>query len=118
MFIALLQSAFLFLESYIGEIEVDTCYVGLTYDCVARALEKKFANQENPAGLFTRLKQIHSFICTPSIQKAFDVKFDWSVFKTKQKAIIIFVKLKWSFGLYILQKLKVLLKKDSELYEQ
>ena len=51
----LLKHTYEFLEQDTSLSGKDTCYTGLVYDCMARALEKKFVHRENPAGYRERI---------------------------------------------------------------
>lgn len=110
VFNQLLESVYQFLQSEFGKIEINTCFAGLAYDCVARALEKKFVHTKNPATLLKRISQIESFVQNKWITQAFEKEIDWSVFQVKHKAVIYCMKWKIYGGLYVLQKMKELKK--------
>lgn len=115
VFVQLLKSTYQFLEEGFGEIETNTCFAGLVYDCVARALEKKFVNAENPAKLSERLNQMKGFMQSKWVLFAFNRPIDWSAFKPKHKAVLFCMKRELYFGLYVLQKIKELKEKRDEI---
>ena len=82
------------------------CYTGLVYDCMARALEKKFVHRENPAGYRERILQIRRFADNPWVRAGITQKFDRSIFKKKQQAVLFCMKFRLYQGLYLLQKMK------------
>lgn len=106
VFNSLLDKTYQFLLHDFGQLEINTCFAGLAYDCMARALEKKFVNRENPKSRKERIKQIQKFAENPWIKKAFSNEIDQSVFELKQKAIIFCIRKKMYAGMYFLQKIK------------
>ncbi len=79
----LLKHTYEFLEQDTSLSGKDTCYTGLVYDCMARALEKKFVHRENPAGYRERILQIRRFADNPWVRAGITQKFDRSIFKKK-----------------------------------
>ena len=84
----LLKHTYEFLEQDTSLSGKDTCYTGLVYDCMARALEKKFVHRENPAGYRERILQIRRFADNPWVRAGITQKFDRSIFKKKQQAVL------------------------------
>ena len=102
----LLKYTYEFLEQDTSLSGKDTCYTGLVYDCMARALEKKFVHRENPAGYRERILQIRRFADNPWVRAGITQKFDRSIFKKKQQAVLFCMKFRLYQGLYLLQKMK------------
>ncbi len=102
----LLKHTYEFLEEDTNLSAKDTCYTGLVYDCMARALEKKFVHRENPAGYRERILQIRRFANDPWVRAGIWHKFDGTVFKKKQKAVLFCMRFRLYQGLYLLQKIK------------
>lgn len=78
------------------------CYGGLTYACVARALDKYYFHPENRLPLRKKLSELADYLGDPYIQRGISGIKDTEIFFGKQKMVIFCIRHRFAFGLYIL----------------
>lgn len=86
--------------------DTELCYGGLTYDCVARAMEKYYFHPDNKAPLKERLLALKGYLGEQLIQSGISGIQDMRIFYVKQKLVIFCIRHRWTLGLYILSLIK------------
>lgn len=96
-----LKAFHVFLEKYTEE-DIALCYGGLTYACVARALEKYYFHPENRQPLNRKLRELADYLADPYIRSGISGIRDTDIFLTKQKMVIFCIRHRFALGLYLL----------------
>lgn len=86
--------------------EIELCYGGLAYDCVARAMEKYYFHPDNEAPLKERFAELKEYLNEQLIQTGISGIKDMRIFYVKQKLVIFCIRHRWVLGLYILSLVK------------
>ena len=105
VYINTLEEFHVFLDRY-KDSGIALCYGGLTYDCVARALEQYYFHPENKKPLRRKLTELTDYLNDPHIRKGISGITDLGIFYMKQKLVILCSRYRFAAGLYVLSLVK------------